>query len=103
MPASYRETSPDDLDRRIQKVYVESFGNKTAQAGLENYFRTAFINQLIQNSRFKSVESVEAADAIIRSAVVGDDQVPVTTGLGHNAFYGFVEIRFPTIKRDGDG
>lgn len=58
------------IDKRIQKVYVESFGNKTAQAEIENYVRTAFIDQLIQSSRLKIVESVESADAIIKGTIL---------------------------------
>ncbi len=58
------------IDKRIQKVYVESFGNKTAQAEIENYVRTAFINQFIQFSRLKVVESTESADAIIKGTVL---------------------------------
>jgi hypothetical protein len=58
------------IDKRIQKVYVESFGNKTAQAEIENLVRTAFINQFITFSRLKVVESTESADAIIKGAVL---------------------------------
>jgi hypothetical protein len=58
------------IDKRIQKVYVESFGNKTAQAEIENYVRTAFINQFIQYSRLKVVGSTEAADAIIKGTIL---------------------------------
>ncbi len=57
------------VDKRIQKVYVEPFGNKTPQAEIENYVRTAFINQLIQYSRFKAVGSVEEADATIKGNI----------------------------------
>lgn len=58
------------IDKRIQKVYVESFGNKTAQTEIENYVRTAFIDQLIQSSRLKIVESAESADAIIKGTIL---------------------------------
>jgi hypothetical protein len=58
------------IDKRIQKVYVESLGNKTAQAEIENYFRTAFIDQFIQSSRLKIVESAESADAIIKGTIL---------------------------------
>jgi len=58
------------FDRRIQKVYVESFANKTELAEMENIARTAFINHLIQYSRFKVVGSAEDADAIVQGAVV---------------------------------
>ncbi|HNQ17863.1 MAG TPA: LPS assembly lipoprotein LptE [Smithellaceae bacterium] len=58
------------VDNRIQKVYVESFGNKTSRAEIENFARTAFINQFIQHSRFKVVGSKEEADAIIKGTVL---------------------------------
>ena len=60
----------ESIDKNIQKVYVESFDNKTAQAGIENYVRTAFINQFIQNSRFKIASGSESADAIVRGKIV---------------------------------
>ena len=60
----------EHIDRRIQKVYVEPFGNRTAQAEVENFMRTAFIDQIIQHSRFKAVANSEEADAIISGAVL---------------------------------
>ncbi len=66
------------IDKRIQKVYVESFGNKTAQAEIENYVRTAFINQFIQFSRLKVVESTESADAIIKGTILNINTAPLS-------------------------
>lgn len=60
----------EHIDRRIRNIYVEPFGNKTAQAELENYMRTAFIDQILQNSRFKAVSSIEQADAVISGNVL---------------------------------
>ena len=68
----------ENIDNRIQKVYVESFDNKTAQAGIENYVRTAFINQFIQNSRLKIVESTEAADAIVKGKILNLNTSPLS-------------------------
>ena len=68
------------IDNRIQKVYVEPFDNKTAQAEIENYVRTAFINQFIQNSRFKIVESAEAADAIVKGKILNLNTSPLSYG-----------------------
>jgi hypothetical protein len=45
------------IDKRIQKIYVEQFDNKTFQAEMENYIRSAFIGQIIQTSRFKIADS----------------------------------------------
>ncbi len=66
------------INKRIQKVYVESFGNKTAQAEIENYVRTAFINQFIQFSRLKVVESAESADAIIKGTILNLNTTPLS-------------------------
>jgi len=60
----------EHIDQRIKNVYVEPFGNKTAQAEVENYLRTAFIDQLIRNSRFKAVSGIEQADAVISGNVL---------------------------------
>ena len=68
----------DYIDKRIQNIYVEAFDNKTSQAGIENYVRTAFINQILQGSRFKTVASVEAADAIIKGSVLNISTSPLS-------------------------
>jgi hypothetical protein len=68
----------DYIDKRIQNIYVESFDNKTPQAGIENYVRTAFINQILLTSRFKTVASVEAADAIIKGSVLNINTSPLS-------------------------
>lgn len=60
----------EHIDRSIKTIYVEPFGNKTAQAEVENFMRTAFIDQIIQNSRFKAVSSLEEADAVISGNIL---------------------------------
>ena len=60
----------ESIDNRIQQIYVDVFENRTDQAGLENYVRTAFINQFIQNSRFKIAPAIEDADAIVRGKIL---------------------------------
>jgi hypothetical protein len=59
----------ENIDNRIQKVYVESF---------ENYVRTAFINQFIQNSRFKIAHNAESADAIVRGKIINLHTSPLS-------------------------
>jgi hypothetical protein len=68
----------EHIDKRIQKVYVESFGNKTPQAEIENYVRTAFINQFIQYSRLKVVGSVEDADATVKGNIINFNTVALS-------------------------
>ncbi len=68
----------DYIDQRIKNIYVEPFGNKTAQAEIENFMRTAFIDQILQNSRFKAVPNSEQADAIISGNVIGLNSVTLS-------------------------
>jgi outer membrane lipopolysaccharide assembly protein LptE/RlpB len=57
------------IDPGIQKVYVDVFANKTSEANIENTFRTAFIDQVIQGRRFKIAGSPDEADAILRGSI----------------------------------
>lgn len=65
------------IDKRIVNIYVAQFDNKTAQAEIENYVRTAFIDQFIQTSRFKVVKSEEQADAIVKGSVLTLTTAPI--------------------------
>lgn len=66
------------IENRIQRVYVKSFDNKTAQAETENYVRAAFINQFLQNSRFKIVNNEASADAIVKGTVLSLNKSPLS-------------------------
>ena len=66
------------IDQKISKIYVEQFGNKTPYADVENYVRTAFIDQFILTQRFKIVESAEAADAIVKGSVAALTTSPLS-------------------------
>lgn len=68
----------ESIDKRIQKIYVAPFVNRTSQGEIENYYRTAFINQFIQNSRFKIVSDAETADAVVRGKVVNFNTSPLS-------------------------
>ncbi len=68
----------DYIDKRIQKIYVGQFDNKTAQAEVENYVRSAFIDQFILTRRFKIVESVELADATIKGSILNLSTAPLS-------------------------
>ncbi|MGV8057952.1 MAG: LPS assembly lipoprotein LptE [Smithellaceae bacterium] len=68
----------DYIDKRIQKIYVGQFDNKTSQAEVENYVRSAFIDQFIQTRRFKIVESVELADATIKGSILNLTTAPLS-------------------------
>ena len=66
------------IDKHITSVYVQSFENKTSQAELENYVRTAFIDQFILSGRFKIVQNVESADALIKGSVLSINTSPLS-------------------------
>jgi hypothetical protein len=68
----------DYIDKQIQKIYVGQFDNKTAQAEMENYVRSAFIGQFILTRRFKIVESVELADAVVKGSVLTLTTAPLS-------------------------
>jgi hypothetical protein len=71
------------IDKNIQKVFVDVFVNKTSEANIENTFRTAFIDQVIQGRRFKLADSPGEADAILkpyRSVPVLPGHKPVRRG-----------------------
>lgn len=66
------------IDKRIVNIYIGQFDNKTSQAEIENYVRSAFIDQFIQTSRFKVVESVEKADAVLKGSVLTLTTAPIS-------------------------
>jgi outer membrane lipopolysaccharide assembly protein LptE/RlpB len=57
------------FDKRIQKVFVDVFVNKTSEANVENTFRAAFIDQITQGRRFKLAGSPDEADAILKGSI----------------------------------
>lgn len=68
----------DYIDKRIQAVYVQSFENKTPQAELENYVRTAFIDQFMLSGRFRIVQNIESADAIVKGSILNINTAPLS-------------------------
>ena len=66
------------IDKRITTVYVQSFENKTSQAELENYVRTAFIDQFILSGRFRIAQNAESADAIIKGSILNINTSPLS-------------------------
>lgn len=57
------------IDKNIQKIFVDVFANKTSEANIENTFRTAFIDQIIQGRRFKLAGSPGEADALLQGSI----------------------------------
>lgn len=66
------------IDKQIQKIYVGQFENKTAQALVENYVRTAFIDQFILSQRFKVVGSAQEADATVKGSLLSLTTAPLS-------------------------
>ncbi len=61
--------SGENIDKRLQKAYVENFGNRTSEANLEIHFRTAFMEQIIQGTRFRLADTIEDADVVLRGRI----------------------------------
>lgn len=57
------------IDPNIRKIYVDVFANKSSEANIENTFRTAFIDQVLQGQRFRLAGSPNEADVIIRGSI----------------------------------
>jgi len=66
------------IDKNIQKVFVDVFINKTSEANIENIFRTAFINQIIQGRRFRLAGSLAEADVILKGNIESLSAAPVS-------------------------
>ena len=66
----------EHIDKRIVNIYVAPFVNKTSEAEAENILRNAFIDQILQGNRFKSVPTLEQADAVINVNIIS-----ITTGV----------------------
>jgi hypothetical protein len=59
----------DNIDKKIQTVFVDNFPNRTSEANIENTFRTAFIDQFVKGGRFKIVDRRENADALFKGSI----------------------------------
>jgi hypothetical protein len=68
----------ENIDKNIRNIYVEQLDNKSDQAEVENYLRQAFINQFIQNSRFKITGSIESADATVKGGILNLSKTPLS-------------------------
>lgn len=66
----YRFTPAGErIGRDIKKVYVGVFTNNTAEANIEMAFRNAFIDQFIKGRGFKTADSEETADAVLKGDI----------------------------------
>jgi hypothetical protein len=72
----------ENIDKSIQKVYVETFANSTSTANAENNFRTGFIDQFIRGGRFTLVDSKAAADAVLKGSIKGLTTTPLSRTTG---------------------
>lgn len=59
----------ENIDKNIQKVYVDNFQNNTTETYLESYVRKGFIDQLIKTSSFKLAQSRDSADAVLKGKI----------------------------------
>ena len=68
----------DSINKNVQKIYVDIFTNKTSEANIENTFRTALIDQIIQGRRFKLASSSGEADAILKGSIESLNAAPLS-------------------------
>jgi hypothetical protein len=72
----------ENIDVSIQKVYVQTFINGTSEAGIENTFRSAFIDQFVRGGRFKLVDSRASANAVLKGNIKTLNTSPLSHTLG---------------------
>jgi len=65
----YFRPAGEHIGTHIQKVFVDTFSNRTSEAYVENYLRNAFIDEFIEGRRFKLVGNPEMADAILKGSI----------------------------------
>lgn len=68
----------ENIDKSIQKIYVETFANNTSEANIENYFRAGFMDKFVRGGRFKLVDSKEASDAVLKGIIKGLSTTPLS-------------------------
>ena len=75
----YRATPGGEyIDKSIQTVFVDNFGNRTSEASVENMIRSALIDQFIKGRRLKLVDRRELADALCRGSIDGVTTAPLS-------------------------
>ncbi len=72
----------ENIDVSIQKVYVDTFINGTSEAGVENTFRSAFIDQFVRGGRFKLVDNRASANAALKGNIKTLNTSPLSHTLG---------------------
>ncbi len=65
----YRFAGGESVHPAVRTVFVDVFTNRTSEAHAENIFRSAFINRLVQDGRFRLAASRGEADAVFRGTV----------------------------------
>lgn len=78
-------TGGDGIDPAIKRVHVRTFGNATNEPNVENTFRAAFIDRLIQGGRFQVVDQPAQADAVLKGNVKSLVRVPLAYTVGNLA------------------
>jgi hypothetical protein len=72
------EGSGERIDPTLRTVFVDTFTNRTSEAHTENIIRTAFINRIVQEGRFKLARSRGEADIICRGAIRSLQAAPLS-------------------------
>ncbi len=64
----YKFSKSGSIPNNITKLSVKIFENQSSEAGAENFFTSAFINELV-NSTNVSIVNMKYADAVIRARI----------------------------------
>jgi outer membrane lipopolysaccharide assembly protein LptE/RlpB len=75
----------EGVDPSIRRVYVQTFGNETNEPNVENTFRGAFIDRIIQGGRFQVVDKPEQADAVLKGKIKNLVRIPLSYTVGNLA------------------
>jgi len=93
----------ENIDQSIKRVYVESFVNGTSEAGIENTFRSAFIDQFVRGGRFKMVDSRASADAALKGNIKALNTSPLSHTLGSIAAEQRLSVTLELVFEDTSG
>ncbi|NPU86295.1 MAG: hypothetical protein HPY65_17595 [Syntrophaceae bacterium] len=78
-------TGGDGIDPAIKRVHVRTFGNATNEPNVENTFRSAFIDRIIQGGRFQIVDRADQADAVLKGNIKNLVRTPLAYAAGNLA------------------
>lgn len=70
----------ENLPEGVRTIYVEAFSNRTAEAKIENTFRSAFIEEFVRGGRLKLADGPAEAHAVLSGEITRFLQSPLSYG-----------------------